>query len=142
MTAEDIIEALNLSRHPEGGFYRQTWIDTTADGRPSGTCIYFLLKSGMESHWHRVDAVEIWHYHAGAPLILSISETVSGPKTEHRLGPDILAGDRPQGIVPKDALQAARTMGDWTLVSCTVSPGFSFDGFRLEKPDFDILNKT
>ncbi|MFT7369848.1 MAG: putative cupin superfamily sugar epimerase, partial [Octadecabacter sp.] len=75
MTADDIIDALNLARHPEGGFYRQTWVDTATDGRPSGTCIYFLLKLGMASHWHRVDAVEIWHYHAGAPLILSVSET-------------------------------------------------------------------
>lgn len=142
MTADDIIVALNLTRHPEGGFYRQTWIDTETDGRPSGTCIYFLLKSGVASHWHRVDAVEIWHYHAGAPLILSISKNVSGPKTEHRLGPDILAGERPQEIVPKDAWQAAQTTGEWTLVSCTVSPGFSFDGFTLAKPDFDISAKT
>jgi predicted cupin superfamily sugar epimerase len=138
MTAQDIIDALNLAPHPEGGFYRQTWADTTSDGRATGTCIYFLLKSGMASHWHRVDAVEIWHYHAGAPLILSISETDFGPKTDHRLGPDILTGDRPQGIVPKDAWQAARTSGDWTLVSCTVSPGFSFDGFTLAEPNFKI----
>ncbi|AGI67867.1 putative cupin [Octadecabacter antarcticus 307] len=142
MTAQDIIDALNLTPHPEGGFYRQTWIDSAADGRPTGTCIYFLLKSGEASHWHRVDGVEIWHYHAGAPLILSISTTDTGPRTETSLGPDIMAGQRPQGIVPKDAWQAARTTGDWTLVSCTVSPGFSFDGFTLAPPDFNIPGET
>ncbi len=138
MTAQDIIDTLNLAPHPEGGYYRQTWVDTSSDGRPSGTCIYFLLKGGEASHWHKVDAVEIWHYHAGAPLILSLSDTDEGPKTELTLGPGLAAGERPQGIVPKDAWQAARTTGDWTLVSCTVSPGFSFDGFTLAAPDFDI----
>ncbi|AKS46189.1 hypothetical protein SAMN05444287_1297 [Octadecabacter temperatus] len=138
MTAQDIIDALNLAPHPEGGFYRQTWMDEDSKGRPTGTCIYFLLKDGEASHWHTVDAVEIWHYHAGAPLILSVSETDRGPKNEIHLGPDISAGERPQGIVPKDWWQAARTTGDWTLVSCTVSPGFSFDGFTLAEPEFDI----
>jgi len=138
MTADDIIKTLNLAPHPEGGFYRQTWIAEN-DGRAQGTCIYFLLKDGAASHWHRVDAVEIWHYHAGAPLILSVSGTDTGPKTDITLGPDIMAGQRPHGIVPKDAWQAARTTGDWTLVSCTVTPGFSFDGFILAAPGFDIL---
>jgi len=138
MTAQEIIAALDLSPHPEGGYYRQTWQDTTADGRPHGTCIYFLLERGKPSHWHRVDAVEIWLYHAGAPIVLSVAETTNGPRTETRLGPDIAAGERPQGIVPKDAWQAARTTGDWTLVSCTVSPGFRFDGFTLAEPGFDI----
>lgn len=138
MTAQDIIAALNLTPHPEGGYYRQTWVDDTSATRPHGTCIYFLLKDGEASHWHRVDAVEIWHYYAGAPLILSISTTDTAPQTEITLGPDIIAGQRPQGIVPKDAWQAARTTGDWALVGCTVSPGFSFDGFDLAAPDFDI----
>jgi len=89
MIVDDNIDALDLARHPEGVFYRQTWVNTATDGRPSGTCIYFLRKLGMASHWHRVDAVEICHYHAGASLILSVSKTVSGPKIEHRLGPDI-----------------------------------------------------
>lgn len=137
MTADEIIETLALAPHPEGGFYRQTWI--ADDGaRPSGTCIYFLLKDGGASHWHRVDAVEIWHYYAGAPLVLGISETDTGPKTEIRLGPDLASGEVPQGIVPKDWWQAARTTGDWTLVGCTVSPAFQFDGFELAPPDFDI----
>jgi len=137
MTAQDIIDTLGLTPHPEGGFYRQTWAADNGP-RPSGTCIYFLLKDGEASHWHRVDAVEIWHYYAGAPLVLSLSEQDSGPRTEIALGPDIAAGQRPQGIVPEHWWQAARTTGDWTLVGCTVSPGFTFDGFELAPPGFDI----
>ena len=137
MTADDIIAQLNLAPHPEGGFYRQTWAAEN-DGRPTGTCIYFLLKDGEASHWHKVDATEIWHYYAGAPLILSISGTDEGPAVDHILGPDLAAGQAPQGIVPTGAWQAARTMGDWTLVGCTVSPGFQFEGFTLAKPNFDI----
>lgn len=138
MTAEDIIAALNLTPHPEGGHYRQTWVDETAQGRAHGTCIYFLLEAGKPSHWHRVDAVEIWHYYAGAPLILKLAKSAEGPREDVRLGPDILAGQRPQGIVPQNAWQAAETTGDWTLVGCTVSPGFTFDGFTLAEPGFDI----
>ena len=138
MTAQDIIEQLNLMPHPEGGYYRQTWVDNDAVGRPTGTCIFFLLKDGEGSHWHRVDAVEIWHYYAGAPLILDLSGTNNGPKSSIVLGPDLLEDQRPQAIVPKDHWQAARTTGEWTLVGCTVSPGFSFDGFTLAPPDFDI----
>ena len=137
MTADDIIVQLNLAPHPEGGFYRQTWAAEN-DGRPTGTCIYFLLKDGEASHWHKVDTTEIWHYYAGAPLILSISDTDEGPAVDHILGPDLAAGQAPQGIVPTDAWQAARTTGDWTLVGCTVSPGFQFEGFTLAKPNFDI----
>lgn len=137
MTADDIIVQLNLAPHPEGGFYRQTWAAEN-DGRPTGTCIYFLLKDGEASHWHKVDATEIWHYYAGAPLILSISGTDEGPAVDHILGPDLAAGQAPQGIVPTGAWQAARTTGDWTLVGCTVSPGFQFEGFTLAKPNFDI----
>ncbi|MCU0802692.1 MAG: cupin domain-containing protein [Rhodobacteraceae bacterium] len=128
--AEQIIAALNLSPHPEGGWYRQTWV-ADGPGRPAGTAIYFLLEQGKPSHWHRVDAVEIWHFHAGAPLILSLAATDAGPVTEHLIGADVLAGQAPQGIVPKDWWQAARSTGDWTLVSCTVSPGFQFEGFTL-----------
>ena len=137
MTAEQIIAQLGLAPHPEGGFYRQTWVAENS-GRPTGTCIYFLLTAGQSSHWHRVDAVEIWHYYAGAPLILSMAETDTGPATEHTLGPDLTAGQFPQLIVPQDHWQAARTTGDWTLVGCTVSPGFQFDGFTLAAPGFDI----
>ncbi len=138
-TADDLIAKLDLTPHPEGGYYRQTWIADAQDGaRPVGTCIYFLLKAGEASHWHRVDAVEIWHYYAGAPLILSMSATDSGPATDHILGPDVMNGQAPQLIVPKDHLQAAKTTGDWTLVGCTVSPAFQFDGFTLADTGFDI----
>ncbi len=136
MTPDQIIAHLDLAPHPEGGHYRQTW-EASNDGRPTATCIYFLLRAGERSHWHRVDAVEIWLYHAGAPLVLSISETDDGPARDHLLGPDLSAG-APQIIVPKDHWQAARSTGDYTLVSCTVSPGFRFEGFTLAAPDFDI----
>jgi uncharacterized protein len=131
--ARRIIAHLNLTRHPEGGWYRQTWV-AEGPGRPVGTAIYFLLEAGEGSHWHRVDAVEIWHFHAGAPLILSLAATDGGPVQEVTLGPDVLGGHAPQGIVPKDWWQAARTTGDWSLVGCTVSPGFRFDGFTLAAP--------
>lgn len=138
MTPDQIIHHLDLAPHPEGGYYRQTWVDMDANGRPSGTCIYFLLKEGERSHWHRVDATEIWLYHAGAPLVLSMSKTDEGPATDLMLGPDLAAGQSPQIIVPKDYWQAARTTGAYTLVSCTVSPGFQFEGFTLAAPGFDI----
>lgn len=134
--AERIITRLDLRPHPEGGFYRQTWV-ADGPGRPSGTCIYFLLKKGEHSHWHKVDATEIWLYHAGAPLILSLSATDAGPATDHLLTPDLDRGT-PQIIVPEGHWQAARTTGAYTLVSCTVSPGFTFDGFTLAPPGFDI----
>ncbi len=137
MTAEQIIAALNLAPHPEGGHYRQTWM-ASGPGRPSGTCIYFLIKQGEVSHWHTVDATEIWLYHAGAPLILSTAATDAGPATDHILGPDIDTNKGPQAIVPPHHWQSARTTGDYTLVSCTVSPGFTFDGFTLAPAGFDI----
>ena len=136
MTADQIIKHLNLAPHPEGGHYRQTWA-APGPGRASGTCIYFLLKDGEASHWHKVDATEIWLYHAGAPLILSLSETDTGPAIDHLLTPDLSQG-APQLIVPENHWQAARTTGAYTLVSCTVSPGFQFDGFTLAPPNFDI----
>lgn len=137
MTADDIIAHLDLAPHPEGGHYRQTWV---ADGpdRPSGTCIYFLLKAGERSHWHTVDAAEIWLYHAGAPLILSRAATSDGPATDALLGADLAAGQAPQLIVPPGHWQSAATTGDFTLVSCTVSPGFQFETFVLADAGFDI----
>ena len=137
MDADGIIARLGLEPHPEGGWYRQTWV-ADGPGRPTGTCIYFLLKAGERSRWHRVDAVEIWHFYAGAPLILSMAESDAGPKADHVLGPDLVAGQFPQLIVPEHHWQAARTIGDFTLVGCTVSPGFQFEGFELAAPDFDI----
>ncbi len=137
--AREIIDKLGLERHPEGGWYRQTWAAPAAPGeRPAGTCIHFLLQAGERSHWHRVDAAEIWHWHAGAPLILAIAETEAGPAREVRLGGDVLADQAPHAVVPAHHWQAARSTGDWTLVSCTVSPGFRFEGFELAPPGFDI----
>ncbi len=141
MTADEIITHLSLAPHPEGGWYRQTWAGKTKTGgdakRATGTCIYFLLAKGEASHWHRVDATEIWLYHSGAPLILSLSATDQGPATDFTLGPDLTTA-APQIVVPEQHWQAARTTGDWTLVSCTVSPGFQFSGFTLAPPGFDI----
>ncbi len=136
MTAEEIIDRLGLQRHPEGGWYKETW-RAENDGRPTGTCIYFLLGAGEASHWHRVDAAEIWLYHAGAPLVLSMSAGDEGPASDHLLCPDLTKG-APQIVVPTGHWQAARSTGDWTLVSCTVSPGFQFEGFELADPGFDI----
>lgn len=136
MKAQDIIKTLGLEPHPEGGHYRQTWIAENA-GRPTGTCIYFLLAAGESSRWHKVDATEIWLYHSGAPLMLSLSATETGPAKDHELGPDLSTG-RPQIIVPEHHWQAAKSTGEYTLVSCTVSPGFRFDGFTLAAPYFDI----
>src|SRR5262249_21623604 len=128
--------ALKMQPHPEGGHFVETWRDSPADGnRGSGTAIYFLLAAGEVSHWHKVDATEIWHWHAGAPLTLSISE--DGINTvSTTLGPDIPGDQRPQGIVPKDAWQMAASQGDWTLVGCTVSPAFDFAGFELAPKDW------
>ena len=137
MTADEIISFLNLAPHPEGGWYRQTW--KADDGpRASGTSIYFLLKAGEKSHWHRVDATEIWHFYLGAPLLLKLSETELGPVKLVDLGTDLANGDEPQLLVPKGWWQAAETTGDFTLVGCTVSPGFQFEGFELAPPGFDI----
>ena len=125
-----------MQPHPEGGHYLETWRATASvDERPTGTAIYFLLKAGEESHWHRVDATEIWLWHAGAPLDLSISENGTD-KQANRLGPDLRGGERPQVLVPENAWQSARSLGDWTLVSCTVSPGFEFSGFEMAPDDW------
>jgi predicted cupin superfamily sugar epimerase len=136
MKADQIIARLCLAPHPEGGHYRQTWT-AEMDGRPSGTCIYFLLKAGEVSHWHKVDATEIWHYHSGGPLVLSLSPDTIGPAIDHLLTPDLNQGT-PQIIVPATHWQAARSTDAYTLVSCTVSPGFEFSGFTLAPQGFDI----
>ena len=139
MDADAIIARLGLVPHPEGGHYRQTWQATADPGvRPSGTAILFLLRRGETSHWHRVDATEIWHFHAGAPLVLSLAARAEGPARDHLLGADLAGGEMPQLIVPERHWQSARSRGDWTLVGCTVSPGFRFDGFELAADGFDI----
>jgi len=140
-SAADIIRALALSPHPEGGHYRETFRDPRIiDGRAASTSIYFLLARGERSRWHRIDAVEIWHYYAGAALKL---EVVDGAKEEIvRLGADIHGGEVPQFTVPARAWQAAESSGDWTLVGCTVAPGFSFDGFELAPAGWSPSDKT
>ncbi len=134
--AKAIIDALNLKPHPEGGWFVETWRADTAEGeRPIATAIYYLLTFGERSHWHRIDATEIWHYYGGAPLRLSISADAQA--TEHfMMGQRIGAGDRPQVIVPPNAWQSAESLGPWTLVGCTVSPGFLFDTFELAPKDW------
>ena len=131
MTAEQVIAALGLEPHPEGGHYHETFRDRPADGaRGAATAIYYLLRAGEVSRWHRIDAIEIWHWYAGAPLALSISPAGQGVETR-RLGSDIAAGERPQAVVPAGAWQSAVSLGDWSLAGCTVSPAFAFEGFEL-----------
>ena len=134
MTADEIIAALQLAPHPEGGWFRETWRADAPDGkRAAGTAIYYLLKAGERSHWHRVDAAEIWHYYAGAPLRLALSHDGETRK-DRTLGPDLAAGQAPQIIVAPGEWQAAESLGDYTLVGCTVSPGFEFSGFEMAPP--------
>ena len=132
-TAAEVIRALDLKPHPEGGHYRETFRDKNLiGGRAASTAILFLLARGARSHWHRIDAVEVWHYYAGAPLKL---EVVDGAKEEIvTLGADIHADQVPQFTVPARAWQAAESLGDWTLTGCTVAPGFDFNGFELAPP--------
>jgi uncharacterized protein len=130
-SAADLIARLELQPHPEGGHFRETFRDPRRDahGRSVSTAIYFLLARGERSHWHRIDAVEIWHYYAGSALILQIADGEGSRRVG--LGPDLAAGDAPQAVVPAQAWQAAETSGDWTLVGCTVAPGFDFATFEL-----------
>ena len=130
-TAAEIIARLELQPHPEGGHCRETFRDTRTDagGRALSTAIYFLLARGERSHWHRIDAVEIWHFYAGSALTLQISND-SGQRSV-RLGTDLANGEVPQAMVPPGAWQSAETSGDWTLVGCTVAPGFDYAKFEL-----------
>lgn len=138
LPAAAVIEALGLAPHPEGGHYREIWRDEPADGgRGAGTAIYFLLAAGERSHWHRVDAAEAWHWYAGAPLRLSVAESGGEARQDHRLGPDLGAGEAPFAVVPPGFWQAAGSLGTWTLVGCTVSPAFSFAGFTLAPPGWE-----
>jgi predicted cupin superfamily sugar epimerase len=135
LSAAEIIRLLDLKPHPEGGHFRETFRDprTDAEGRSVGTAIYYLLGVGEVSDWHRVDAAEIWHWHAGAPMVLTLS--ANGHDAEaHHLGNELGAGQRPQLVVPAGWWQSATSLGAWTLVGCTVSPGFDFAGFELAPP--------
>jgi len=135
-TAAEIIARLELKPHPEGGHYRETFRDSRrdVDGRSASTAIYFLLARGERSHWHRIDAAEVWHYYAGSALNLQIADDIG--QRCIRLGPDLAAGEVPQTIVPAQAWQAAESSGDWTLVGCTVAPSFDFTKFELAAPDW------
>ncbi|PLX38589.1 MAG: cupin [Hyphomicrobiales bacterium] len=133
LSAEDVVRLLDLDPHPEGGYFRETFRDAGSGARAHSTAIYYLLGAGEMSAWHRVDAAEVWHWYAGGPLELSLS--VDGNNaTAHLLGSDLAAGERPQVVVPATAWQSARPLGAWTLVGCTVAPGFDFAGFEMAEP--------
>jgi uncharacterized protein len=127
--ADAIIRRLRLRPHPEGGYYRETFRDARAKGRAHSTAIYFLLKRGEVSRWHRIDAAEVWHFYAGAPLELKIRS--NGRTKAHVLGNDLARKQVPQIVVPAHAWQCAKSVGDYTLVGCTVAPGFEFSKFEL-----------
>ncbi|WFU08462.1 cupin domain-containing protein [Rhizobium sp. CB3090] len=136
MRPEEIIEALSMQPHPEGGWYVQTFRDEHGGSRGHSTAIYYLLQAGQRSHWHRVrDAAEVWHYYAGAPLALHRSADGKASETIV-LGIDLAKGERPQAIIPADWWQAAESLGDFTLVGCTVAPGFEFSSFEMAAPDW------
>jgi len=132
MSAENIIDRLALEPHPEGGWYRETWRDPTRP-RGAGSAIYFLLRTGEVSHWHRLDAVEVWHHYLGASIEHSTMH--DGEVVTAALGADLAAGEIPQLVVPAHTWQSARSQGEWTLVGCTMAPAFIFDGFELAPPD-------
>src|SRR4030081_805376 len=137
LSAAEIIRLLDLKPHPEGGHFREAFHDCDMiDGRAASTAIYFRLARGERSHWHRVDAAEVWHYYAGAPLLLEIAEQAGAPIKRVTLGPDLAAGERPQAGGGAGGWQAAGSLGDWTLVGCTVAPGFEFSGFELAPKDW------
>lgn len=136
-TAAGIIAALGLERHPEGGWYAETFRDNPDGGRGHSTAIYFLLEQGDVSAWHRVrDAAEVWHHYAGAPLELTICDE-GGKRSRHLLGSDLAAGERPQAVVPAGWWQTARSLGAWTLCGCTVAPGFDFAQFELAEAGWE-----
>ncbi|MGF1594141.1 MAG: cupin domain-containing protein [Kiloniellaceae bacterium] len=142
--ADSVIRALGLQPHPEGGHYRETFRDTVAAGdgeaaRGASTAIYYLLQAGELSHWHRVDAAEVWHWYDGAALALTVSED-GRDAARQLLGPDLHGGQRPQAVVPAGAWQTAESLGDWTLVGCTVAPAFRFEGFEMAPPGWQPLS--
>lgn len=136
LSAAEIVRVLGLEPHPEGGHYRQTFRDATDDGRGASTAIYYLLGPGECSAWHRVrDAAEVWHHYAGAPLALTLSPDGHDAES-HRLGKNLTLGERPQVVVPANWWQTAESLGVWTLVGCTVAPGFTFEQFEMAPPDW------
>jgi uncharacterized protein len=136
--AVEVIEALGLRRHPEGGWYAETWRAPAVDGeRPPSSAILYLLQRGERSHWHRVDADEIWQFVAGNALELRVAAHDDSEVVSHRLGGDVIDREEPQVVVPAGTWQAARSLGDWTLVGCIVAPAFSFDGFELAQDGWE-----
>lgn len=134
LPAAEVIRLLELKPHPEGGHYRETFRDPAGpEGRGFSTAIYYLLDVGETSEWHRVDAAEIWHHYAGAPLVITLSPN-GHDASAHHLGKDLSAGQRPQIVVPAGHWQSATSLGAWTLVGCTVAPGFAFSGFEMAPP--------
>jgi hypothetical protein len=129
MTADEIIRTLNLQPHPEGGWFRENFRDTAS------TAIYYLLRAGERSHWHRIASAEIWHWYAGGALELRMAQGTA--RKTHVLGPDLAKGQRPQAIVPPHAWQAARSLGTFTLVGCTVAPAFDFATFEMAPPGWE-----
>ena len=136
MNADDIVSALELSPHPEGGYYRETFRDSVEVGRARSTAIYYLLKAGEVSHWHRVDVAEVWHWYAGAPLELRQAAD-AGTVSVQVLGNNLTKGEVPQIVVPASFWQSAKSLGDWTLVGCTVAPGFEFNKFELAPENWE-----
>jgi uncharacterized protein len=136
LDADAVIAALGLVPHPEGGHFRETFRDAaTSEGRSASTAIYYLLRGGEVSRWHRVDAVEVWHWYAGAPLELAIAAPDAAAHVVH-LGADLARGERPQAVVPVGYWQQATSLGPWTLTGCTVAPGFRFEGFEMAPDGF------
>ena len=136
LSARDVVRLLGLEPHPEGGHYRETFRDPGGTGgRAASTAIYYLLDAGETSEWHRVDAAETWHHYSGAPLVITVSPN-GHDASAHRIGSDLAAGQRPQFTVPSGHWQTATSLGAWTLVGCTVAPGFEFAGFEMAPPDW------
>jgi uncharacterized protein len=136
--AAAVIAALRLREHPEGGWFSETWrAPAIGDGRPASSAILYLLAAGERSHWHRVDADEVWQFAAGDPLELRVWADGGADVAVHRIGPDVVGGERPQVVVPAGAWQAARPLGAWTLVGCIVAPAFDFEGFELAAPGWE-----
>lgn len=136
LAAEEVIARLGLVPHPEGGWYRETFRAPAGAGeRGACTLIYYLLRQCERSHWHRIDAVEIWHHYAGSPLVLRLSQDGRMAETMI-LGADLARGESPHGVVPAGAWQSAESLGAWSLVGCTVAPAFDFAGFELAPPDW------
>jgi predicted cupin superfamily sugar epimerase len=135
LSEKEVIALLGLQPHPEGGHYKETFRDARLvdGGRPASTAILYLLGAGETSEWHRVDAAEAWHWHAGAPLVLTLSVNGHDAEALH-LGPELRLKQRPQIIVPAGCWQTATSLGRWTLAGCTVAPGFSFEGFEMAPP--------